>query len=48
MADPGEPSHFGIFLDTSGINLNGEEIALDVDAGLTAGSTASGTLGSSR
>jgi hypothetical protein len=35
----------GVFLDTSGINEDGEEIALDIDAGLAPGSTAEGTLG---
>ena len=40
----GTPS-IGVFLDTSGINTAGEEIALDVDADLVTGSTASGTLG---
>src|SRR6185295_187840 len=35
----------GVFLDTSGINAAGEEIALDIDATLAQGSTASGTLG---
>ncbi|MGD8475608.1 MAG: matrixin family metalloprotease, partial [Burkholderiales bacterium] len=35
----------GVFLDTSGINADGEEIALDIDASLEAGSTAEGTLG---
>ena len=35
----------GVFLDTSGINAAGEEIALDIDATLTPGSTAEGTLG---
>ncbi len=44
MAESG-PADFGVFLDTSGINTVGEEVALDVDAHLTPGSTASGTLG---
>ena len=35
----------GVFLDTGGINTDGEELALDVQASLTPGSTASGTLG---
>src|SRR6185295_4658265 len=35
----------GVFLDTSGINTAGEEIAFDVDATLAPGSEASGTLG---
>ncbi|MFN8710467.1 MAG: hypothetical protein ACK50J_27660, partial [Planctomyces sp.] len=35
----------GIFVDTSGINEQGEELALDVSARLTTGSTAVGTLG---
>ncbi|MFP6692110.1 MAG: calcium-binding protein, partial [Pirellulales bacterium] len=36
---------FGVFLDTSGINEAGEEISLDVTAGLAPGSRAEGTLG---
>ncbi len=35
----------GVFLDTSGINNDGQEIALNISAGLTPGSTREGTLG---
>ncbi len=45
LAAPGGTPSLGVFLDTSGINTAGEEIALDIDAGLVAGSTAVGTLG---
>ena len=45
MAPLGSGPDFGLFLNTSGINAKGEEIALDVDARLKNGSTAQGTLG---
>ncbi len=44
MSNGGLPD-IGVFMDTSGINLAGEEIALDVSARLEQGSTAEGTLG---
>ena len=45
VAASGDPLKLGVFLDTSGINEEGEEIALDVSAVLDEGSTATGTLG---
>ena len=38
-------SSFGVFLDTSGMDAQGNEAALYAEAGLAEGSTASGTLG---
>ncbi|MBT4013358.1 MAG: calcium-binding protein, partial [Planctomycetaceae bacterium] len=38
-------SSFGVFLDTSGMDAQGNEAALYAEAGLSEGSTASGTLG---